>query len=58
MFLSVARTRSLEANAAHHLRLMERSAEDLRRLSLKLSRAQEDERKSISREVLIKIGTE
>lgn len=54
--ISVARTRSLEANAARHLRLIERGAEDLRRLSLKLSKAQEDERKSISRELHDQVG--
>lgn len=54
--VSVARTRSLEASAARHLRLIERGAEDLRRLSLKLSKAQEDERKSISRELHDQVG--
>lgn len=54
--ISVARTRSLEANAARHLRLIERGAEDLIRLSLKLSKAQEDERKSISRELHDQVG--
>ncbi len=54
--VSVARTRSLEANAARHLRLIERGAEDLRRLSSKLSKAQEDERKSISRELHDQVG--
>ncbi|MBK5292609.1 MAG: hypothetical protein JJE04_13145 [Acidobacteriia bacterium] len=45
-----------EASAARHLRLIERGAEDLRRLSLKLSKAQEDERKSISRELHDQVG--
>lgn len=54
--VSVARTRSLEANAARHRRLIERGAEDLRRLSLRLSQAQEAERKSISRELHDQVG--
>jgi signal transduction histidine kinase len=54
--VSVGRTRSLEAAAARHLRLVERGAEDLRRLSLRLSKAQEDERKSISRELHDQVG--
>lgn len=54
--VSVARTRSLEASATRHLRLIERGAEDLRRLSLRLSKAQEDERKSISRELHDQVG--
>ena len=55
-FVSVARTRSLETAAARHLRQIERDTEDLRRLSLKLSKAQEDERKSISRELHDQVG--
>jgi signal transduction histidine kinase len=54
--VSITRTRSLEASAARHLRDIERAAEDLRRLSLKLSKAQEDERKSISRELHDQVG--
>lgn len=54
--ISVARTRSLEASAAQHLRLIEHGAEDLRRLSSKLSKAQEEERKSISRELHDQVG--
>ncbi len=54
--ISVTRTRSLEASAAQHLRLIERGAEDLRRLSSKLSKAQEEERKSISRELHDQVG--
>jgi signal transduction histidine kinase len=54
--VSIARTRSLEASAARHLLQIERGAEDLRRLSLRLSKAQEDERKSISRELHDQVG--
>lgn len=54
--VSISRTRSLEAAAEHHLRASERNAGDLRRLSSKLSRAQEDERRSISRELHDQVG--
>ncbi|MBI4907858.1 MAG: sensor histidine kinase [Acidobacteria bacterium] len=54
--VSIVRTRSLEASAALHLRQIERDAQDLRRLSLRLSKAQEDERKSISRELHDQVG--
>lgn len=54
--ISILRTRSLEASAERHLRQIESGAEDLRRLSLKLSKAQEDERKSISRELHDQVG--
>jgi signal transduction histidine kinase len=54
--VSISRTRSLEASAARHLLQIERGAEDLRRLSLRLSKAQEDERKSISRELHDQVG--
>ena len=54
--VSIARTRSLEAAASRHLRQIECDAEDLRRLSLKLSKAQEDERRSISRELHDQVG--
>ncbi len=54
--ISVIRTRSLEAGAARHLRQIEGDARDLRRLSLRLSRAQEDERRSISRELHDQVG--
>ncbi len=54
--VSITRTHSLEANAARHLREIERAAADLRRLSLKLSKAQEEERKSISRELHDQVG--
>ncbi len=54
--ISIARTRSLELGAARHVHLIERGAEDLRRLSQKLSKAQEEERKSISRELHDQVG--
>jgi signal transduction histidine kinase len=54
--VSIVRTRSLEAGAERHLRQIERNAADLRRLSLSLSKAQEDERKSISRELHDQVG--
>lgn len=54
--ISISRTRFLEATAEHHLRVSERNASDLRRLSSKLSQAQEDERRSISRELHDQVG--
>ncbi len=54
--VSVARTRWLEATTARHLRQIEHDAEDLRRLSLKLAKTQEDERKSLSRELHDQVG--
>jgi signal transduction histidine kinase len=54
--VSISRTRSLEATAERHLRESERNASDLRRLSSKLSQAQEAERRSISRELHDQVG--
>jgi signal transduction histidine kinase len=53
---SIWRTRSLEAATAAHLLQIENSADELRRLSQKLSGAQEDERRKISRELHDEVG--
>src|SRR5688572_15178630 len=53
---SIARTQSLEASAATHLKQIELHAAELRKLSQKLSTAQEDERRSISRELHDQVG--
>jgi signal transduction histidine kinase len=53
---SIWRTRSLEAAADAYLLEIENSAKALRRLSQQLSRAQEDERRSISRELHDQVG--
>jgi signal transduction histidine kinase len=53
---SILRTRSLEASASRHLHTIERAAEDLRRLSSRLAKAQEDERRNISRELHDQVG--
>jgi signal transduction histidine kinase len=53
---SVIRTRSLEAAAAIHLAAIEQNASELRRLSQKLAKAQEDERRSLSRELHDQVG--
>jgi len=53
---SIWRTRSLEAATAAHLLQIENSADELRRLSQKLSGAQEDERRNISRELHDEVG--
>lgn len=53
---SIWRTRSLEAATAAHLVQIETSAAELRKLSQQLSRAQEDERRSISRELHDQVG--
>lgn len=54
--VSIHRTRFLEATAERHLREIENNASDLRRLSSKLSQAQENERRSISRELHDEVG--
>lgn len=53
---SILRTRSLEAATAAYLLQIENSAKELRRLSQKLSGAQEEERRSISRELHDQVG--
>jgi signal transduction histidine kinase len=53
---SIIRTRSLEAAAAVHLAEIERHAGELRRLSQKLAKAQEDERRILSRELHDQVG--
>ncbi len=53
---SIVRTRSLEASAAVHLDEIERHAAELRRLSQMLAKAQEDERRSLSRELHDQVG--
>ncbi|MEO8132165.1 MAG: ATP-binding protein [Bryobacteraceae bacterium] len=55
-FFSIVRTRSLEAAAATHLAEIERNAGELRNLSHKLGKAQEDERRSLSRELHDQVG--
>jgi signal transduction histidine kinase len=54
--VSIARTRWLEANASAYLRQIEHNAAELRKLSQKLAAAQEDERRSISRELHDQVG--
>jgi signal transduction histidine kinase len=53
---SILRTRSLEATAAIHLAAIEQNAAELRKLSQKLAKAQEDERRSLSRELHDQVG--
>jgi signal transduction histidine kinase len=53
---SIWRIRGLETAVKTHLREIERGALELRRLSQALSAAQEDERKSISRELHDQVG--
>jgi signal transduction histidine kinase len=53
---SILRTRSLEAATAAYLLQSENSAKELRRLSQKLSGAQEEERRRISRELHDQVG--
>jgi signal transduction histidine kinase len=53
---SVVRTGSLEAIAAKHVAATEQHSAELRGLSQKLSRAQEDERRSLSRELHDQVG--
>ncbi len=53
---SVLRTRALEAQAATHLAQIEQSADELRKLSQKLTKAQEEERRSLSRELHDQVG--
>lgn len=53
---SILRTRSLEATAAIHLAGTEQHTAELRALSQKLSKAQEDERRSLSRELHDEVG--
>jgi signal transduction histidine kinase len=53
---SIWRTRSLEAATAAHLLQIENSADELRKLTQQLSRAQEDERRDISRELHDQVG--
>jgi signal transduction histidine kinase len=53
---SVTRTRSLEATNGAYVVEIERSARELRKLSQKLAKAQEDERRNISRELHDQVG--
>ena len=55
-FASIVRTQSLEASAAAHLKQIEHHATELRKLSQSLATAQEDERRSISRELHDQVG--
>ena len=54
--ITVIRMRSLENRTEHHRRQTEDAADELRRLSHRLVKAQEDERRSISRELHDEIG--
>jgi len=53
---SILRTRFLEAAAAKHLLQLEQHAHELRTLSQKLTRAQEDERRNLARELHDQVG--
>ena len=53
---SILRTRSLEATAAIHLAGTEQHRPSCGQLSQKLSKAQEDERRSLSRELHDQVG--
>ena len=53
---SILRTRFLEAAAARHLAQIEQHAGELRTLSQKLTQAQEDERRSLARELHDQVG--
>jgi signal transduction histidine kinase len=53
---SIVRTQSLESSAAAHLMQIEHHAAELRKLSQRLATAQEDERRSISRELHDQVG--
>jgi signal transduction histidine kinase len=53
---SIIRTRSLEAAAAIHLAEIEQRATEMRGLSQMLAKAQEDERRSLSRELHDQVG--
>jgi signal transduction histidine kinase len=55
-FAGVMRTRYLEGMAEAHMEQIEHSAQELRRLSRRLSSAQENERRSLSRELHDQIG--
>jgi signal transduction histidine kinase len=55
-FASIQRTRSLERASAAYLVQIENSAKELRRLSQQISRAQENERRGISRELHDQVG--
>ncbi|MEO8596479.1 MAG: sensor histidine kinase [Candidatus Solibacter sp.] len=53
---SIIRTRSLERAAATHLVQIEQQASELRKLSHSLTKAQEEERRSLSRELHDQVG--
>jgi signal transduction histidine kinase len=53
---SIIRTRSLEATAAIHLAEIEQNAAELRKLSQSLAKAQEEERRNLSRELHDQVG--
>ena len=54
--VGILRTRYLESAAEAHVFQIEHSNQELRRLSQKLSRAQEDERRSLSQELHDQVG--